>query len=49
MDSNPHPGDAFQGQDARMRHLLELKDQMALIHARLEYLRLMLRLGALGK
>lgn len=43
----PTPPGAFeQPPDARMLRLLELKNQLQEIHARLEYLRLMLRLGS---
>jgi hypothetical protein len=45
MESDPHSEASPQGDDPRMQRLLEIKAQMEEIHARLEYLRLMLRLG----
>ncbi len=48
MDANNSPDQAQQGLDAyvRMQKLLELKAQMEQLHAKLEYVRLMLKLGA---
>jgi hypothetical protein len=49
MDSKPAPvpttTDPFAAQ-ARLQKLLELKSRMEQLHADLEYMRLMLRLGA---
>jgi hypothetical protein len=45
MERDPHSEASPQGDDPRMQRLLEIKAQMEEIHARLEYLRLMLRLG----
>ncbi len=49
MDIEPTPGQVPHGADPRMMKLLELKAQMEQVHARLEYLRLMLRLRAPGQ
>lgn len=45
MESDPHSEASPQSSDPRLQHLLAIKAQMEEIHARLEYLRLMLRLG----
>ncbi len=45
MESANHSEASPQSDDPRMQRLLEIKAQMEEIHARLEYLRLMLRLG----
>ncbi len=45
MERDTHSETSPQGNDPRLQRLLEIKAQMEEIHARLEYLRLMLRLG----
>ena len=45
MERDNHSQASPQSDDPRMRRLLEIKAQMEEIHAKLEYLRLMLRLG----
>lgn len=45
MQHEPQPGSHPHSDDPRMLRLLEIKAQMEEIHAKLEYLRLMLRLG----
>ncbi|HRD95793.1 MAG TPA: hypothetical protein PLA97_05225 [Rubrivivax sp.] len=45
MESDNHSETSLQSDDPRMQRLLEIKAQMEEIHAKLEYLRLMLRLG----
>ena len=45
MELDNHSQASPQSDDPRMQRLLEIKAQMEEIHAKLEYLRLMLRLG----
>jgi hypothetical protein len=45
MDSKPEPRDAPKSLDVRTQDWLELKRQMQEAHARLEYIRLMLKIG----
>jgi hypothetical protein len=45
MERDNHSETSPQSDDPRMQRLLEIKAQMEEIHAKLEYLRLMLRLG----
>ena len=45
MERDNHSEASPQSDDPRMQRLLEIKAQMEEIHAKLEYLRLMLRLG----
>jgi hypothetical protein len=45
MDSSPEPREVPKSIDARIQDWLELKRQMQEAHARLEYIRLMLKIG----